>query len=117
MQTPRLCSTIVRKTNQRSRGPAATAYRLQMNTMPFFTSAARRGNHAQQTAALPAQPVLQPPVARHTRKILGRKMTTRYERKRPNGPEHAKKDELARLNATKRDLAQPGAVVNTRICS
>ena len=34
LQTPRFCSTLVRKTNQRSRGPAAVAYRFQMNIMP-----------------------------------------------------------------------------------
>ena len=69
--------------------------------MPFYTSRARRGNHAQQTAALPAQPVPQQPVARHTRKktILGR----------PNLPKHAQTHPNTRKKRIWRDLTRPGA--------
>ena len=55
LQTPRFCSTLVRKTNQRSRGPAATAYRFQMNAMPFCPSCPlRRG--ATRSKLLPSLP-------------------------------------------------------------
>ena len=41
---------------------------------------------------------------------------TRYDRTRPNVPEH-KKRKMARLNATKRDLARSNTLANARNCS
>ena len=55
LQTPRFCSTLVRKTNQRSRGPAATAYRFQMNARPFCPSCPLRGG-ATRSKLLPSLP-------------------------------------------------------------
>ena len=55
LQTPRFCSTLVRKTNERSRGPAATAYRFQMNARPFCPSCPLRAG-ATRSKLLPSLP-------------------------------------------------------------
>ena len=100
---PRFCSTLVRKTNERSRGPAATAYRFQMNAMPFCPSCPLRGG-ATRSKLLPSLPSRcrnRPLPAIPEKAILGRRMTRNDERTRPNVPERVRTRK--KIGATKRD--------------
>ena len=113
--------------NERSRGPAATAYRFQMNVMPFCPSCPLRGG-ATRSKLLPSLPSRcrnRPLPAIPEKAILGRKMTRNDERTRPNVPERvrtrkkksgATKRDQTRRNATKRDLARSNTLANARNC-